>query len=239
MIDNQHLPAEDNVAQPQAINDYLRPGIFIDSEHPSVKTFADKALIGIGMAPVERAVALYYAVRDGLRYDPYSMGMERANFTASQIATKKSAFCIPKAILLTACARASGIPARIGYADVRNHLCSPKLKAAMAGNDLFMYHGYVEMYLEGQWVKSTPAFNSELCEKVGIEALGFNGRDDSMMHPFDKAGRQHMEYVKDHGHFFDHPHERIQSTFKEAYGDLELVLGGVKGDFASEVSASS
>ena len=237
MTDNQQFPADDSVAQPTTISDYLRPGVFIDSDHPAVKTFTDNALEGVGPEAIERAVALYYAVRDGLRYDPYSMDMAGDNFLASHIAMQKSAFCIPKAILLTACARAAGIPARIGYADVRNHLCSPKLKAAMAGNDLFMYHGYVEMYLEGKWVKSTPAFNRELCEKVGIEALGFNGRDDSMMHPFDKAGRQHMEYVQDHGHFFDHPHERIQVTFKEAYGDLELELGGVKGDFANEASA--
>ncbi len=237
MTVDQDLSIGERGVTSAAINEYLTPGVFIDSDHPDVQGFTEKALEGAGPTQIDRAVALYYAVRDGLRYDPYSMDMAGENFVASHIVTQKSAFCIPKAILLTACARAAGIPARIGYADVRNHLCSPKLKAAMAGNDLFMYHGYVEMYLEGQWVKSTPAFNRELCEKVGIEALGFNGRDDSMMHPFDKAGRQHMEYVHDHGHFFDHPHERIRVTFKEAYGDLELELGGVKGDFANEASA--
>ncbi len=222
MTIDQDLSIAESDVRSTAINEYLQPGIFIDSDHPAVEAFTEK---------------LYYAVRDGLRYDPYSMDMDGANFTASTIAKQKAAFCIPKAILLTACARAAAIPARIGYADVRNHLCSPKLKAAMAGNDLFMYHGYVEMHLEGKWVKSTPAFNLELCEKVGIEALGFNGRDDSMMHPFDKAGRQHMEYVQDHGHFIDHPHERIQTTFKEVYGDLDIVLGDMKGDFSAEVSA--
>ena len=219
------------------VDEYLTPGVFVDSDHPAVKAFAEKALEGAGPTAIDRAVALYFTVRDGLRYDPYSMNMGPENFVASQIALRESAFCIPKAILLTACARAAGIPARLGYADVRNHLCSPKLKAAMAGNDLFMYHGYVEMYLEDNWVKSTPAFNLELCEKVGIKALDFNGRDDSMMHPFDKMGHQHMEYVQDHGHFFDHPHERIQTTFKEAYGDLDIVLGDMKGDFSAEASA--
>jgi len=237
MTVNQDPSIDESEVTSAAINEYLKPGVFIDSDHPAIKAFTEEALQGAGPTAIERAVALYYAVRDGLRYDPYSMNMDDANFTASHIATQNAAFCIPKAILLTACARAAGIPARIGYADVRNHLCSPKLKAAMAGNDLFMYHGYVEMYLEGKWVKSTPAFNLELCEKVGIEALGFNGRDDSMMHPFDKAGRQHMEYVQDHGHFFDHPHERIQATFKEVYGDLDIVLGGMKGDFSAEASA--
>ena len=237
MTVNQDPSIDESEVTSAAINEYLKPGIYIDSDHPAIKAFAEKALQSTGSTAIERAVALYYAVRDGLRYDPYSMSMDEGNFVASNIATRKAAFCIPKAILLAACARAADIPARIGYADVRNHLCSPKLKAAMAGNDLFMYHGYVEMYLEGKWVKSTPAFNLELCEKVGIEALGFNGRDDSMMHPFDKVGHQHMEYVQDHGHFFDHPHERIQTTFKEAYGDLEIVLGDMKGDFSSEASA--
>ena len=237
MTVDQDLPIGESEVTSTAINEYLKPGVFIDSDHPAVRAFTEKSLEGTGPTAINRAVTLYYAVRDGLRYDPYSMSMDEGNFVASNIAKRKSAFCIPKAILLTACARAAGIPARIGYADVRNHLCSPKLKAAMAGNDLFMYHGYVEMYLVGQWVKSTPAFNQELCEKVGIEALGFNGRDDSMMHPFDIAGRQHMEYVQDHGHFFDHPHERIQATFKEVYGDLDIVLGGMKGDFSAEASA--
>ncbi|OUS10066.1 hypothetical protein A9Q89_12040 [Gammaproteobacteria bacterium 53_120_T64] len=238
MTIDQDLSIGESGVPALANNDYLKPGVFIDSDHSAVHSFTEEALEGAGPTAIERAVALYYAVRDGLRYDPYSMNMDGVNFTASHIATQKSAFCIPKAILLTACARSAGISARIGYADVRNHLCSPKLKAAMAGNDLFMYHGYVEMYLEGRWVKSTPAFNLELCEKVGIEALGFNGRDDSMMHPFDKAGRQHMEYVQDHGHFFDHPHARIKTTFMETYGDLELVLGSLNGDFSAEVEAS-
>ncbi len=238
MTVDQDLSIGERDVIPAAINEYLQPGVFIDSDHPAVQAFTEEALEGAGPTAIDRAVALYYAVRDGLRYDPYSMNMDAENFTASNIATRKSAFCIPKAILLTACARAAGIPTRIGYADVRNHLCSPKLKAAMAGNDLFMYHGYVEMYLEGKWVKSTPAFNLELCEKVGIEALGFNGHDDSMMHPFDKEGRQHMEYVQDHGYFFDHPHERIHAAFKAAYGDLERMLDSVKGDFATEVSAN-
>ena len=136
-------------------------------------------------------------------------------------------------------ARAAGIPARLGYADVRNHLCSPKLKAAMQGRDLFIYHGYVEMFLEGRWVKSTPAFNQELCDKVGIKTLEFNGRDDALMHPYDREGRQHMEYVRDHGTFADHPYERVRDAFIDMYGDLGERLAGLNGDFASEVAGDN
>ena len=218
------------------IDKYLGPGIFVDSDSTSVQHFAERALQGLGSNPTECGVALYYAVRDGLKYDPYGMSLARSDFIASNIAERDSAFCVPKAILLTASARAAGIPARPGYADVRNHLCTPKLKAAMQGKDLFIYHGYVEMYLEGRWVKSTPAFNKELCDKIGIKALEFNGYDDAMLHPYDREGRQHMEYVHDHGTFTDHPYERVCDAFRNMYGDLDEMLSRFTGDFAAEVT---
>jgi transglutaminase-like putative cysteine protease len=221
------------------IDTYLCSRTFVDSDSRSVQHFAEQTLRGIGSKPSERGVALYYAVRDGLKYDPYGMVLEREDFIASNIAQRDAAFCVPKAILLTASARAAGIPARLGYADVRNHLCTPKLKAAMRGKDLFIYHGYVEMYLEGRWVKSTPAFNKELCDKVGIKALEFNGRDDAMLHPYDIEGRQHMEYVHDHGTFADHPFERVRDAFRDMYGDLDEMLSRFNGDFAAEVEMES
>lgn len=223
----------------KAPSEFLQPGVFVDSASEAVGAFSETALRGVGGNDVARGVALYYAVRDGLRYDPYGMVMTRDSFTASHISQRQAAFCIPKAILLTAAARAAGIPARLGYADVRNHLCSPKLKAAMQGRDLFIYHGYVEMFLEGRWVKSTPAFNQELCDKVGIKTLEFNGRDDALMHPYDREGRQHMEYVRDHGTFADHPYERVRDAFIDMYGDLGERLAGLNGDFASEVAGDN
>lgn len=219
--------------------EFLESGVFVDSDSEAVEAFSERVLRGVTGNDVERGVALYYAVRDELRYDPYGMMMSRENFTASHICQRQAAFCIPKAILLTAAARAVGIPARLGYADVRNHLCSPKLKAAMQGRDLFIYHGYVEMYLEDRWVKSTPAFNKALCDKVGIKTLEFNGRDHAMLHPFDREGRQHMEYVHDHGTFADHPYERIRDAFIDMYGDLGASLAALNGDFASEVVAQT
>lgn len=223
----------------QANIEFLQPGVYVDSDSEAVGAFTGNALRGVGGSDVARGVALYYAVRDGLRYDPYDMAMTPDNFTASHISQRQAAFCIPKAILLTAAARVAGIPARLGYADVRNHLCSPKLKAAMQGRDLFIYHGYVEMYLEGRWVKSTPAFNKQLCDKVGIKTLDFNGRDDAMMHPYDREGRQHMEYVRDHGTFADHPYQQIRDAFLAMYGDLSATLAGINGDFASEVAGET
>jgi transglutaminase-like putative cysteine protease len=125
---------------------------------------------------------------------------------------------VPKSVLLTASARARGIPARLGFADVRNHLTSEKLRASM-GTDLFAWHGFSELLLDGQWHKLSTAFNIELCDRFGVEALEFDGTGDALLHPFDKAGQRHMEYVNQRGSFDDLPLDRILADFAELYGD--------------------
>lgn len=49
------------------------------------------------------------------------------------------------------------------------------------------------IHLDGRWVKSTPAFNIELCEKFGLRPAEFDGAADSIYHPFELAGNRHME----------------------------------------------
>ena len=133
---------------------------------------------------IARAIKLYYAVRDGVRYDPYSMQLVPEELGAVRCLAHKVGFCIPKAALLAASARALGIPARVGYADVKNHLATGKL-IEMMGTDIFIWHGYTDLFLEGKWVKATPAFNIELCDKFRVLPLEFDGREDSLFHPFD------------------------------------------------------
>jgi len=118
--------------------------------------------------------------------------------------------------LLAACARAVEIPARVGYADVKNHLTTPELTAKM-GTDLFVYHGFTELLLDGKWVKATPAFNLGLCKRFRVKPLEFDGREDSIFHPFDEDNRRHMEYVADRGSFADVPADDIKRVFSETY----------------------
>ena len=113
-------------------------------------------------------------------------------FRASAVAESVANWCVPKSVLLSAAARRHGIPARLGYADVRNHLTSEKLAESM-GTDLFMWHGYSELLLDGRWLKLSSAFNIELCQRFGVKVLEFDGSDHALMHPFDEAGNQHME----------------------------------------------
>src|SRR6266480_26221 len=153
---------------------YLAPREFIDSGDSGVQEFAGKVTSAAG-DDVSRAVKLYYAVRDGILYDPYYGGEARRYFRASDCLRAKRGFCIPKAALLAAGARCLGIPARVAFADVRNHLSTKKLLELMGG-DVFIWHSLTELYLEGRWVKATPAFNLSLCQRFGGHPLEFDWR---------------------------------------------------------------
>ena len=201
-----------------ALAPFLAPADFVDSRAPNVAAFA-REVAGDASDPLTRAVRLYYAVRDDVVYTPYCDFTDPATFRASAVLEHRAGFCVGKASLLTAAARAAGIPARIGFADVRNHLCTPKLRALM-GTDTFVYHGYTDLYLHGRWVKATPAFNRELCEKFGVKTLEFDGHADSLFQPFDVGGRRHMEYLRDRGARVDVPVAEIMAAFAEHYPGL-------------------
>lgn len=200
-----------------AADKYLRPGAYVDSDHPAVAAFARKSVRGA--TDIERAVSLYYAVRDGIRYNPFLDFTDDSAYRASSCLESGEGFCVGKAALLAACARAEGIPSRVGFADVKNHLSTPRLLEYI-GSDLFIYHGYTEFLLEDKWVKATPAFNLALCTKFRVKPLEFDGRNDSIFHPYDEDARRHMEYVRDRGSFADVPAAQIQQAFREFYPRL-------------------
>jgi transglutaminase-like putative cysteine protease len=186
----------------------------VDSEHPAVRAFA--ARHAQGADDRERAVALYYAVRDGLRYDPYRIDLSPEGMRASTVLAQGYGWCVTKSALLTAVARAAGIPARLGFADVRNHLSTQRMRETMS-TDVFIWHGYTELWLQGAWRKATPAFNVELCDRFGLHPLEFDGRSDSIYHPFDKSGQRHMEYLRERGSFTEVPLQRLLEDFRHTY----------------------
>lgn len=197
---------------------YLVPTWFIDCDSRAVRHHAEEVAAG-ATSDEQRATRLFYAVRDGIRYDPYSITSDPDGYRASTVLAQRAAYCIPKAVVLTALARAVRIPARLGFADVRNHLASEKLLARL-GTDLFVFHGFTEFSLAGRWVKATPAFNIELCERFGVRPLEFDGRSDALFHEYSADGRRHMEYVAERGSFADLPFEEIMRAFATCYGPL-------------------
>jgi transglutaminase-like putative cysteine protease len=212
----------------------LDPTPIIDSDHAAVIAFAHRA---DGTTDREVAVALFYAVRDCFRYDPYHIDVTPAGMRASTVLANGYGWCVTKATLLTAACRARRIPARLGFADVRNHLSTERMRQVM-GTDVFFWHGFTEIHLDGRWLKATPAFNIELCERFGFLPLEFDGRSDSIYHPFDTAGHRHMEYVRERGSFDDVPLARIVNDFRNRYPAWQdAVEAG--GDFLDDVAAEN
>ena len=211
---------------------------FLDYRHPAIRDFVAATVDGGGTAK-DQAVRLYYAVRDGIRYDPYSASMQREAMRASTTVINRVGYCVPKALLYAACLRAVGIAARPGFADVKNHLSTEKLTRLM-GTDIFAWHGYVSMWLNDKWVKATPAFNLDMCQRFGVRPLDFDGETDSLMHPYNSANQRHMEYVRQRGEFDDLPYEELVGDMHRMYPQLvALSEGEAGGDFDHETIVRS
>lgn len=214
--------------------DFLAAGDFIDSDTPRIMAFAQAATAN-ATGELDKVLRLYRAVRDGVVYDPYVDCADPENYRASGVLAAGRAFCIGKAALLAAAVRAVGVPARVGYADVRNHLTSPRLYELIR-TDVFIWHSYADLCVSGHWVKATPAFDKALCERAGLKPLEFDGRSDSLFQPVDPAGRRHMEYLQDRGTFADVPFATIMADFRTAYPAL-MRGKALAGDFHAEAVA--
>ena len=221
------MQANDNFTE------YLKSTSFIDCDNPKIIEYAE-SVTRSATSPIDKAIQLYYAVRDDVRYDPYDIRLDLAHLKASYTLERRRGYCVAKAALLAAVSRAVGIPSRLGFADVRNHLNTARLKEIMQ-TDLFVYHGYTELFLNGRWVKATPAFNLSLCERFHVKPLEFDGVNDSLFQPYTLQGDQHMEYVRDHGTYADVPLNDIIASFKQNYPSYaveKVLVDG--GDFENE-----
>ena len=241
-FDSLRTDRDDVVRDAAAFAAYRAPSDLIDSDHPTIQAYAAR-VAGEG-SDRDRALRLYYAVRDDLRYDPYNTPMKREAYRASTTLASGHGYCVNKAGLMAAVCRAVGIAARVGYADVRNHMTTQRLSELM-GSDTFYYHGYTEVWLDGRWVKATPAFNRELTDKFGLKPLDWDGVGDSIYHPFDLSGRRHMEYLAYRGVFADIPFDEIRDAFRHYYPRMtreqeKMPLGGsLGGDFGAEGAAEA
>ena len=168
----------------------------------------------------ETVARLFAAVRDGIRYDPYAVSGDPDDYRASNVLLSDSGYCVQKSVALTAAARAAGIPSRLGFADVKNHLQSEKLRERM-GTDLFVWHGYSTFFVGGRWTKASCAFNRELCERFGVPPLDFDGTNDALLHPFSGDGSRYMEYVRDRGTYADLPLQELLTGIRETYARIQ------------------
>lgn len=210
------------------MDEYLKPTEFLDCEDAAVREFSELHSDG-AKTDIEKAVKLYYAVRDGFQYDPYVLDLRREGLKASTLLTKTRGYCVEKAILLAATARSVGIPSRLSFYIVRNHIETGRLERLLEKNYL-VFHGAAEMYLDGQWLKTTPAFNKKLCDFLGVEPLEFDGIKDSIFQEFDHSGNTFMEYIHDYGAFSDLPYEMYLDELKRHYPHIFVNTRYLKED---------
>ena len=202
---------------------FLTPSIYVDSDHPTIVSLADE-LVGHITDEKEKAVKLYFYVRDTFRYDPYRIDLREDALKASDLLNRESGYCGEKACLLAALARAAEIPSRLGFAKVTNHIGTKRLEELLQTNEL-VFHGFTELFIENAWVKCTPAFNATLCAKLGVDPLDFNGTDDSVFQQYDKGGAKYMEYTHFYGSFVDIPRDFMLAELKKYYPHIFEMKG--------------
>ncbi|MCD7443073.1 MULTISPECIES: transglutaminase-like domain-containing protein [Streptomyces] len=209
----------------------LRATEFLDHESPRIREFVARSVQDSSAGdPVRQVVDLYYAVRDGLFYEVYGADLSRTGLSASSVLAAGQGFCLHKSVLFAAAVRAVGVPSRLVYADVRNHLASDRLKE-LIGGDVF-FHSLTSVYLGGRWLRATPVFNELLCRLYGMPALDFDGVTDSQYHPYDSSQETsaQMEFLKEHGEFDDLPYEFVMSSMRLLHprflDGLSTVAGG-------------
>ncbi len=195
---------------------YIEPTAMIQSDHPRIVALVNELTAGISDAG-RKAVKLFYFVRDSIWYDPYYPFHRPEFYRASRILADRRGYCVSKAVLLCALSRAAGIPSRLAFADVKNHLATRQLLEHM-GSDRFVFHGYNQFWLDGRWVSAAATFNRELCARHRVDPLDFDGRHDAVLQPYNRDRQQFMEYLCYHGSFADVPLEKILAAWQKAYG---------------------
>ncbi len=199
------------------MDEYLQTTRFIDFDKPELLNLAKRLIEGVSPTDTkEQACRLFYFVRDKIPYKLMTDMLTRKYLRASETLKRGYGFCIAKATLLVALARAVGIPARLHFADIINRLLNESVRKFM-GTNLFVFHGYTEVFVEGEWYKVTPAFDLALSLDKGYIPVEFG--PNAVLHKTDALGNLHFEYRLDRGTYSDVPYTEIVNAWFDAYRD--------------------
>lgn len=189
---------------------YLRPTFFIDSDADAV---AEKAAALTGTLKDERAraVRMFTFVRDEIKYNLFTPRTAPEDFRASVVLSRGAGYCVQKAVLFTALNRAAGIPARLRFAEIRNHRTSSEL-LNKRGSNVFVYNGLAEVLLSGNWIKAAPTYDAAYCLKNGFSMVDFDGTQDALLPSQTPDGDPHIDYLKDRGSYEDLPFDTLRAA---------------------------
>ncbi len=196
---------------------FLRETLFLNYNHPDFQTWMAPFQM---QAKHEAALNYYLFVRDYFLYDPYHLDLRVEALQASTIIKKRRAWCVEKAIIFAAGLRALGIPTRLGYAIVQNHIGVERLTAILRKPEI-VFHGFVDVYMEQEkkWTKATPAFDKRVCQLSGVSPLEWDGTQDSLFQAFSGEDK-FMEYLHGYGVFEDVPIQLMHQEMKYHYPHL-------------------
>ncbi|MFP4475123.1 MAG: transglutaminase-like domain-containing protein [Desulfatibacillaceae bacterium] len=204
----------------QETESYIMPTSVLDSDHPEVSGFVRRICRGAA-DQTDMAQRLFVAVSDDIAYNPYSPFYKPGHYRASNVLERGQGYCVQKACLLCAVFRAAGIPSRLGFATIRNNAAPREIVDAM-GTDLFVYHGYVEAFVQGRWVKATPAFDKSVCDRFDIDQLVFDGVADAVFPGTNRSGSPFVDYVEYYGTWADLPLDELLAKWREVYGEKRI-----------------
>ncbi|MFX0043209.1 MAG: transglutaminase family protein [Candidatus Hodarchaeota archaeon] len=195
---------------------YLQPTEFLDFNKKKVRDKAFEIIEGL-KTDKERAIALFYWVRDEIRYVMSAFYMIKSNFKASVTLRRGYGFCVSKAVLLSSFARAVGIPAQVHLADIRNNKV-PQEIIDYLGTNIFLYHGYSELFIDNKWVKATPVFDKDTSIRAGfLPLVEFDGKKDGILSKYDPDGDLFVEYIKDRGVHAELPYDEMDRDIRKKY----------------------
>jgi transglutaminase-like putative cysteine protease len=223
-------------SKPFDASQYLGPSGVLESDHPAIRDLATRLSDG-DRDPGKIAQRLFLHVRDEIAYSVFVPFHRQEDYLASQTLARGRGYCVQKSVLLATLARAAGIPARLAFADIRNHRASSQLVAGM-GTNLFVYHSYPVLHLEGRWVSVAPTFDARLSAEHGFPLVSFDGRHDALLPPEDPQGRRFVEYVTHHGLFDDVPMDALLAAWRVAYGEERVSAWMAAGETLTGVLPS-
>ena len=201
----------------ESLDRYLLSTPTIDSEHPLIVA-TSRRITGTITEPKEKAVRLFYFVRDEIHYSVYMISTSFDDFKASTILEAGRGYCVQKAVLLAALCRSVAIPSRLVFAKIRNHRAPAQL-VEQTGANVFPSHGYCQLSLNDRWINVTPAFDQNLCHTLGVPSVEFDGEGEAVLANIDLSGNRYIDYLEKYEPQADLPFEWLRSRLLPIWGE--------------------